>query len=257
MTASHSSSVMFVSIRSRRMPALFTNDVEVAEALDGGVDQASAPPPRSRCRPRWRCASPPIPVISSTTCWAGLRSPPVPSTLPPRSLTTTLAPWRGQAQRVLAADASPGTRHDRHSTVAKTHPKYPLWVTRQRCCSTGIMPPAAGRVEMRDDQTGSESGAEPEPRFCTCWKPKRPLMQRLPEVIVVVVGRRDLDDLVVLHVKGQGAAHAAVGADGVGLGLALLVPRAGGPAVELGLEDQARRWGRPRCSCRSTRTPSR
>ena len=73
----------------------------------------------------------------------------------------------------------------------------------------------------------------------------------------MVVGRGDLDDLVVLHVQGQGAADPAVRADGVGLGLARLVPRAGGPQVVLGLEASARRWGTPRCSCRSRRTPTR
>ena len=39
-------------------------------------------------------ASPPEPVISSTTSWAGPASAPVPSRAPPRSLTTTLAPCR-------------------------------------------------------------------------------------------------------------------------------------------------------------------
>ena len=34
MTASHSSSVMLTSMRSRRMPALLTSDVEVAEGVD-------------------------------------------------------------------------------------------------------------------------------------------------------------------------------------------------------------------------------
>ena len=38
-------------------------------------------------------ASPPIATISSTTSWAGPWSLPSPSMEPPRSLTTTLAPW--------------------------------------------------------------------------------------------------------------------------------------------------------------------
>ena len=37
-------------------------------------------------------AVPPMAVISSTTCWAGPASPPLPSWAPPRSLTTTFAP---------------------------------------------------------------------------------------------------------------------------------------------------------------------
>ena len=40
MTASHSSSVMLTSIRSRRMPALLMSDVEAAEGVDRpGCDQ--------------------------------------------------------------------------------------------------------------------------------------------------------------------------------------------------------------------------
>ena len=40
MTASHSSSVMFDSIRSRRMPALLITHVQVAEGVDRRLDEA-------------------------------------------------------------------------------------------------------------------------------------------------------------------------------------------------------------------------
>ena len=39
MTASHSASVMFESIRSRRMPALLIHDVQVAEGVDRRLHQ--------------------------------------------------------------------------------------------------------------------------------------------------------------------------------------------------------------------------
>src|SRR5271154_2618602 len=50
---------------------------------------------------------------------------------------------------------------------------------------------------------------------------------------VVVVRRRDLDDLAVLRVEGEGAADTAVRADRVGLGLLLLAPLAGGAQLVL------------------------
>src|SRR5260370_10628948 len=55
---------------------------------------------------------------------------------------------------------------------------------------------------------------------------------------VVIGGRGDLDDALVLHVHGQGAADAAVRADGVGRGLARFVPGAGLAQVVLALEHQ-------------------
>jgi hypothetical protein len=57
----------------------------------------------------------------------------------------------------------------------------------------------------------------------------------------VIVRGRDLHDLVVLHVEREIAADATVRADGVGLCLSSLVPRAGGPHVELALERQCTR----------------
>src|SRR5947199_446487 len=53
---------------------------------------------------------------------------------------------------------------------------------------------------------------------------------------IVVERRGDLDDLLVLDVDGEGAADAAVGAEGVGGGLGGLVPGACLSHVELALE---------------------
>src|ERR1700722_9611345 len=43
-------------------------------------------------------AWPPLATISSTTCWAAETDAPLPSTSPPRSLTTTWAPWRASSR---------------------------------------------------------------------------------------------------------------------------------------------------------------
>src|SRR3954470_17817 len=93
MTASHSSSVMFVSMRSRRMPALLTRAWRSPNVSTAVLIRRCAPSHNEMSSPL-ATASPPMPLISCTTCCAGLRSPPVPSTFPPRSLTTTLAPCR-------------------------------------------------------------------------------------------------------------------------------------------------------------------
>src|SRR5438105_4670982 len=91
MTASHSSSVMFTSTRSRRMPALLTKTCRSPKASMAALT-SFCPPSQSATLSALAMASPPAALISSTTCWAGVRSSPVPSIAPPRSLTTTFAP---------------------------------------------------------------------------------------------------------------------------------------------------------------------
>src|SRR4051812_38441386 len=93
ITASHSSSVMLTRTRSRRMPALLTTTWRSPKVSTAWRTIASAPLKLATLSPL-ATASPPMPSISSTTCCAGEVSAPVPSTLPPRSLTTTLAPCR-------------------------------------------------------------------------------------------------------------------------------------------------------------------
>src|SRR5678816_1957744 len=58
---------------------------------------------------------------------------------------------------------------------------------------------------------------------------------------VVIEGRGDADDRVVLHAELEGAADAAVRADRVGDGLARLVPLARAAEVELALEHERAR----------------
>src|SRR4051812_41792520 len=91
MTASHSSSVMFTSTRSRRMPALLTSTCRSPNASTAALTRRW-PPSQSATLSPLAIASPPIALISSTTCCAGVASLPLPSLAPPRSLTTTLAP---------------------------------------------------------------------------------------------------------------------------------------------------------------------
>ncbi len=91
MTESHSCSVMLMSTRSRRMPALFTRMCR-SPKVSTAVSTRRLAPSKSATLSVFATASPPIPWISSTTCWAGARSSPSPWMSPPRSLTTTLAP---------------------------------------------------------------------------------------------------------------------------------------------------------------------
>src|ERR1700730_9671069 len=90
-TASHSSSVMFTSTRSRRLPALFTR---MSRSPNASIAEFTSrwPPSQSATLSAIAIAAPPMPSISATTCCAGVRSLPDPSAAPPTSLTTTLAP---------------------------------------------------------------------------------------------------------------------------------------------------------------------
>jgi hypothetical protein len=91
ITLSHSASVMLMITRSRRMPALFTSTCNVPKVSIACWMRRCAPSQSATLSPL-TTASPPIALISSTTCCAGVASLPLPSFAPPRSLTTTLAP---------------------------------------------------------------------------------------------------------------------------------------------------------------------
>src|SRR6202167_3084913 len=91
ITSSNSCSLMDTSIRSRRMPALLTTTWRSPNAETAWSTIAFAPSNEltlSVLATAW----PPAAVISSTTDCAAEMSAPEPSTAPPRSLTTTLAP---------------------------------------------------------------------------------------------------------------------------------------------------------------------
>jgi hypothetical protein len=91
MTASHSSTAMFLNDLSRRMPALLTTMSILPKASRAAVTMASAPSGVATLS-GLATASPPFLVISSTTSCAGPADAPTPERSPPRSLTTTLAP---------------------------------------------------------------------------------------------------------------------------------------------------------------------
>src|SRR5487761_951861 len=96
MTASHSSSSMFTSMRSRRMPALLTTMSTPTKAATACSTSLRAPSKSATFSPS-AIASPPAASISATPCSAGDRSAPSPASDPPRSFTTTLAPARASA----------------------------------------------------------------------------------------------------------------------------------------------------------------
>ena len=91
MTASNSSSLMDTSMRSRRMPALFTTTWR-SPKLETAWSTMALAPANELTLSVLATAWPPAAVISSTTDWAAETSVPDPSTAPPRSLTTTFAP---------------------------------------------------------------------------------------------------------------------------------------------------------------------
>src|SRR5215212_725335 len=97
MTASNSSSLVLANIRSRTMPALFTNT-----SSPPNVSIAVWISPSACCQSATLTplvtASPPAAVISSTTAWAALPPPAgEPSSPTPMSLTTTRAPSAANA----------------------------------------------------------------------------------------------------------------------------------------------------------------
>ena len=91
MTSSHSSSVMLMIVRSRRIPALLTRMCSAPNSAIAWSTSRRAPA-ASVASSALATALPPAALISSTTCWAGVASLPEPSAAPPRSLTTTAAP---------------------------------------------------------------------------------------------------------------------------------------------------------------------
>src|SRR5215831_8033402 len=96
MTPSQSSGVMLTSMRSRRMPALATTTSSRPNASSAVCTRRRAPS-QSAQSSALGTATPPAPWISSTTASAGPADPPLPSTAPPRSLTTTRAPCAASA----------------------------------------------------------------------------------------------------------------------------------------------------------------
>ena len=96
MTASHSSAVMLTIMRSRRIPALLTTTSRPPK-VSTAVSMSRLAPSTSATSSPLATALAPMARISSTTWPAGPADRPLPSTSAPRSLTTTLAPWRANS----------------------------------------------------------------------------------------------------------------------------------------------------------------
>ena len=92
-------------------------DVEVAERLDRRVDQPlGALPVGDVVAVDDRLAAQ-VALISATTCWAGVASPPVAVVGAAEVVDDDLGALRGEQQRVLAADAASRSGDDRDATV--------------------------------------------------------------------------------------------------------------------------------------------
>ena len=91
MTASQSASLILNIVLSRRMPALLTN-MSMPPKLSKAHCVKASPPATSATESVFEAASPPAARISATTSSA-IMAVPVPSVLPPKSLTTIFAPW--------------------------------------------------------------------------------------------------------------------------------------------------------------------
>ena len=91
ITSSNSCSLMETSMRSRRIPALLTTTWR-SPNVETAWSTIALAPSNELTLSVLATAWPPAAVISSTTDWAAEMSAPEPSTAPPRSLTTTLAP---------------------------------------------------------------------------------------------------------------------------------------------------------------------
>src|SRR4051794_32345105 len=96
ITASHSSTDMFTSIRSRTMPALHTT-VSSAPNVSIACATRRPAPSQSLTSSPLTTAWPPAATISFTTSWPGDSSVASPVNDAPRSFTTTLAPSAANA----------------------------------------------------------------------------------------------------------------------------------------------------------------
>src|SRR5436190_508729 len=95
-TSLKSSSSIFAKLLSRRMPALFTRMSTRPHSVSTASTIARTAPKSVTDAPL-AIALPPAARISSATAFAAVGVPPLPSSVPPRSLTTTAAPRAASA----------------------------------------------------------------------------------------------------------------------------------------------------------------
>ena len=97
ITASQSPSVIENIMRSRRIPALLMRMSQLPNVSMACWTISPAASKSATLAP-FTTASPPMARISSTTDWAGVVSAPSPVASPPRSFTTTLAPFSASSR---------------------------------------------------------------------------------------------------------------------------------------------------------------
>ena len=276
MTASHSSGVMLTSIRSRRIPALLTSTSSRPKVSMAVLTSRWAPSQSETSSPL-ATASPPMVRISSTTSPAGPVEPPVPSTSAPRSLTTTLAPWRANSMAwprpmprpapVTITDPSFADACHSASSIFGRHDRWLASVLdcphQWKSASTGLDPPGpvdrAGRrrgqaAHAADPRPGQAGGPLRRPLPPDRLRAVQPGQRRLPEdrgphpVQEPQPRRAHLPDLAHVDAARQ-------------LRLAGAGPDAAGPAVVRGLgrrhlpEPQHRRRRAARLHLRVRRRP--
>ena len=105
MTASHSSTVMLTSIRSRRMPALLTRTSRPPKVSTAVAISRCAPSTSETSSPL-ATASPPMALISSTTSPAGPLGPTAAVHLGPEVVDHDLGTLAGELDGVGPADAT-------------------------------------------------------------------------------------------------------------------------------------------------------
>src|ERR1700759_858158 len=142
---------MFTSMRSRRMPAFSTTASSLPKAETAWSIMRLAPFQSETSSPL-ATASPPIALISLTTCWAGPTSLPLPARSPPRSFTTTLAPCSASIRQCSRPTprAPPVTIATRPSHNLAIAPSRLLRVWNGPCCASLAGPSKApnGRTAM-------------------------------------------------------------------------------------------------------------
>src|SRR5438309_1218025 len=170
-TASHSSSLMLTRTRSRRTPALLTRTWRPPKASTAAL-MSRWPASQSATLSALAMASPPMALISSTTCWAGVRSSPEPSMAPPRSLTTTLAPSEANSSAcsrpmprpapVMTA-TRPSSAPISVSFRSNGREPAPSPALVRQACGTRSQPPRR-RVKPPDGAHMTSDGVEVDPR---------------------------------------------------------------------------------------------
>src|SRR5215469_6429546 len=128
---------MFTSMRSRRMPAFKTTASSLPNAEIAWSTMRLAPFQSETSSPL-ATASPPLALISLTTCWAGPTSWPLPARSPPRSFTTTLAPCSASIRQCSRPTprAPPVTIATRPSHNLAIAPSRLLRVWNGPCCAS-------------------------------------------------------------------------------------------------------------------------